>query len=92
MERFLDQFRKLDKKSKRIIDDKISLIMENPYRYKKIHSHSYSKLFRVRLEVQSKQKRLIYAVVEPNVVIVCLLDRKGEYKDLEKYISKLQKT
>jgi hypothetical protein len=91
MDRFLNQFRELDSKSKRIIDDKISLIKENPYRYKKIHSHNYSKVFRVRLEVQSKEKRLLYAVVEPNVIIICLLDRKKDYKDLEKYISKLNK-
>lgn len=89
---FLKQFRTLDSKSKRIIDDKIALIKENPYRYKKIHSHNYSRVFRVRLEIHSQEKRLIYAVVEPNILIVCLLDRKKDYKDLEKYISKLNKS
>ncbi len=86
---FLEQVRKLDKKSRKIIHEKIQLIKENPFRYKKIHSKYYSRVFRVRFNIQSKETRLIYIVVEPNIILVCLLERKNDYKDLEKYLRKI---
>ena len=70
---FLEQVKKLDEKSRRIIYDKIQLIKENPFRYKKIHSKHYSRVFRVRFNLRSKEIRLIYVVIEPNIVLVCLL-------------------
>ncbi len=88
---FKEQVSKLDVKSKRMIHDKIQLIRENPFRYKKIHSRHYSRVFRVRFDIKSKETRLIYAVIEPNIILVCLLDRKNDYKDLEKYLSKIGK-
>jgi len=91
LQSFLNQTEDLDRKSRKIIHDKINLIKENPYRYKRIHSNSYSRVFRIRLKIKSKEKRLIYSVIEPNIVLVCLLDRKKEYKDIEKYLSKIEK-
>ncbi|MEK6844339.1 MAG: hypothetical protein AABX83_02830 [Nanoarchaeota archaeon] len=88
---FQEQILKLDEKSKRIIYDKIRLVKENPYRYKRIHSKQYSKVFRVRLSVQGVETRLIYAIIEPSIILVCLLDRKKDYTDLEKYLSKIKK-
>ena len=88
---FQQQISQLDEKSKRIIYDKIRLIKENPYRYKRIHSKQYSKVFRIRLSIQSKETRLIYVVIEPNIILVCLLDRDKDYSDLEKYLSKIKK-
>tara|TARA_Y100000034_G_C6835735_1_gene377637 strand:- start:387 stop:683 length:297 start_codon:yes stop_codon:yes gene_type:complete len=88
---FLDQLKHLDKKSRKIIKDKIELIEENPFRYKKIFSKSRLNVFRVRLKIQSKETRLIYVVIEPNVILVCLLERKKDYKDLDKYLKKLKR-
>jgi len=88
---FKNQISKLDQKSKKIIYDKIQLLKENPYRYKRIHSKLYSKVFRIRLNINSKETRLIYVVIKPNIILVCLLDRKKDYKDLEKYLSKISK-
>ena len=87
---FLQQIKDLDDKSKRVINDKIELIKQNPYRYKRIHSQQYSKVFRIRFSVQRKETRLIYVVIEPNIILTCLLDRKHDYKDLEKYLSKIR--
>jgi mRNA-degrading endonuclease RelE of RelBE toxin-antitoxin system len=81
------QIEKLDANSKKLIYNKIQLIKENPYRYKKLHSKNYSRVFRVRLNLKSKETRMIYALLEPNIILVCLLDRKNDYKDLEKYLS-----
>jgi len=87
---FIQQLNSLDDKSKRIINDKIELIKKNPYRYKRIHSRQYSKVFRIRFSIQRKETRLIYVVIEPNIILTCLLDRKHDYRDLEKYLSKIR--
>lgn len=88
---FKKQFDKLDKKSKEIIYDKIQLVKENPFRYKKIHSKKFSKLFRVRLNLNKKETRLIYVIINPNIILTCLLARKKDYKDLEKYLLKIKR-
>ena len=85
---FLEQVRKLGKESRKLIGSKIDLIKENPYRFKRIHSKSFSKVFRVRLSMEGKETRLVYAVIEPNIIIACLLERKNDYKDLEKTLEK----
>ncbi len=87
---FQEQVSKLDDRSKRVVYDKIQLLKENPYRYKRVHSKYYSKVFRVRFSVGGKETRLIYVVIEPNVILVCLLDRKKDYKDLERYLKKIK--
>jgi len=83
---FTEQVLKLDKKSKQIIHDKIQLIKQNPYRFKRIHSKKFSKVFRIRLNLDQKETRLIYTIIEPNIILVCLLDRNKDYKDLEKHL------
>ncbi|MBT4166436.1 hypothetical protein HOE04_05340 [archaeon] len=88
---FKKQIKKLDSKSRKLIYDKIQLIKQNPYRYKKIHSKKYSRVFRIRFNIFGKEVRLIYVIIEPNLVLVCLLDRKKDYKDLEKYLSGISK-
>ncbi len=88
---FKKQFDKLDEKSCRIIHDKIQLIKENPFRYKKLKGRKFSNLFRVRLNLNKKETRLIYAILSPEIIIICLLDRKKDYKDLKKYLSKIKK-
>ena len=88
---FNKQIQKLDKKSRKLIYDKIRLIKENPYRFKRIHSKKYSKVFRVRLNLNSKETRLIYTIISPKIILVCLLDRKKDYKDLEKYLKNTKK-
>ena len=88
---FNGQISRLSLKSKKLIYDKIQLLKENPYRYKRIHSKLYSKVFSVRLNIDSKKTRLIYVVINPNIILICLLARKKDYKDLEKYLSKTRK-
>ncbi len=87
---FEKQVSSLDKNSKRIIYDKIRLIKENPYRYKRIRSKSYSKVFRIRFSLDKKETRLIYIILEPKIILVCLLDRKNNYKDLERYLTMIK--
>ena len=85
---FIEQIEDLDKKSKDQIKEKIDLISSNPFRFKRIHAKTVNNVFRVRLNLQNNEIRLIYAVLSPNIVLVCLLDRKNNYTDLEKYLGK----
>ena len=87
LEIFREQIKNLDGKSKRIIEEKVQLIKENPFRFKKIHSRKYSRVFRVRLKIQNQETRLVYLIIQPRIILVCLLKRKKDYKDLEKYLS-----
>lgn len=91
--RVLDSFNKqvgtLDEKSRRIIYNKIQLIKENPFRFKRLKGKRFSNLFRVRLNIHKKETRLIYTVISPEIIVICLIDRKKDYKDLEKYLKKI---
>jgi len=87
---FIEQIENLDEKSKEQVKDKIKLILANPFRFKRIHSNTVHNVFRVRLNIQSNETRLIYAVLSPNIVLVCLLNRKNNNTDLEKYLEKIQ--
>ena len=88
-ESFQKQFNDLPEKYKRQIKNKTDLIEQNPFRFKTIHSKLYSRVFRVRLNVEGKETRLIYVVLGSKIILVCLLDRTKEYKDLEKYLAEI---
>lgn len=88
---FTEQISNLDEKSKRVINDKIRLIKENPFRYKKVHSKQYSRVFSVRFSIERKETRMIYVILGQKIILVCLLDRKHDYKDLEKYLLNIKK-
>jgi len=85
----IKQLNALDEKTKRIIWEKVKQIEQNPFRFKRIYSKLFRKAFRVRMNIHGKETRLIYVVLEPNIIIACLLERKKDYKDLEKYLSKI---
>ena len=87
---FEKQLKKLKKKDKNKIKEKIFLIKENPFNFKRIHSKKFNKVFRVRLNIENKETRLIYVVLEPNIILVCLLERKKNYRELENYLKKIK--
>lgn len=85
---FQEQSKNLDKKTKRIIDNKLDLILENPFRFKALKSSGH-RLFRIPFKINSKEMRLIYKIIKPNIILICLLERKHNYKDLKKYLKNL---
>ncbi len=85
---FLEQLDSLSTKTKRILTNKLELVKLNPFRYKRIKGHDLL-LFRIRFNDKSQEKRLIYSVDGHSVKIVCILDRKNDYKDLKGYLKKL---
>lgn len=86
---FIKQIKNLDKKSRHIIHEKIQLIKENPFRYKRIHSKLFRRVFRVRFSINKKETRLIYVLLQPKIIIACLIDRKKDYKNLESFLKKI---
>lgn len=88
---FLEQAKQLDEKTKIIVDNKLDLLKENPYRYKKLPGYGL-KLFRIRFNVHNKAVRLIYTVIEPDVILICFISRKKDYRDLAKYIKQFKRS
>lgn len=87
---FKKQFDELPEKYRKQIKKKVELIEQNPFRFKAIHSKLYSRVFRVRLNIESREIRLIYVVLGSKIILVCLLVRAKEYDDLETYLSKIK--
>jgi len=85
---FLEQLDDLSKDAKSLIEEKLKLAKNNPYRYKRILGYKLF-LFRIRFEEDKKEKRVIYLIQKPFIKILCILDRSKEYKDLKKYLKKL---
>ena len=85
---FLEQITELSDKTKRILENKLILAKQNPFRGKRILGYDLF-LFRIRFEDAGKEKRAIYVVEENCVKVLCILDRDNDYKDLKKYLKKL---
>jgi mRNA-degrading endonuclease RelE of RelBE toxin-antitoxin system len=55
----------------------------NPYRNKRLKGcHPF--LFRIRIS----GKRIVYLVDKPQIKLICILDRKNNYNDLERYLKR----
>ena len=73
---FLEQLEGLGGKATRIVEDKIRILKINPFRFKRIEGYNLF-LFRIRLEDNQKdnqkEKRVVYLVDKPRVIILCIL-------------------
>jgi mRNA-degrading endonuclease RelE of RelBE toxin-antitoxin system len=87
---FYGQIETLDEKSRRVIKDKIRLIKKNPFRYKRVHSKRFSRVHRVRVTVENRSTRLVYAIVGSRIFLACLLDRGKDYRDLDRYLKEIE--
>ena len=56
---FMEQVQELSSQTKKIVGEKLLLLMENPTRYKRLTNKGLV-LYRTRFSEQSKEKRLIY--------------------------------
>ena len=82
---FLLQLDDLSLKSKRILEEKLLLAKENPFRFKRVLIKGLF-LFRIRFSDRNREKRAIYLVDKPHIRLLCILDRANEYRDLKKYL------
>lgn len=82
---FLQQVEELSNEAKKIIENRLILAKQNPFRNKRIQGYNLF-LFRIRFADHKREKRIIYQVDKPYLKLICILDRDKEYKDLKKYI------
>lgn len=85
---FLKQVEDLGHNGRMLIQEKLLLAKQNPFRYKRIKWYNLF-LFRIRFEELRKEKRIIYLVDKKYAKVLCLLDRNNEHKDLSSYLKKL---
>lgn len=84
---FLEQIDELSDEATKLIEKKLNLIKTNPYRFKRIKGYKLF-LFRIRFEDDRKEKRIVYLVDKPKVKVLCILDRKSEYKGLRRFLKR----
>jgi mRNA-degrading endonuclease RelE of RelBE toxin-antitoxin system len=85
---FLQQLEKLSFKARQILKEKLESLKFAPARNKRILGYNLF-LFRIRLSDSGKELRIIYLLDKEQVKILCILNRKNNYKDLEKYLRRL---
>jgi len=84
---FLEQVHKLSDEAKSTVSNKVILLRQNPFRYKRL-TYPGRHLFSIRLSDRRISKRLIYEVRDDTVILWCILDRKNGYSDLRKYLDR----
>jgi mRNA-degrading endonuclease RelE of RelBE toxin-antitoxin system len=84
-----DQIDTLDKKTRENLLEKILILKKFPAHFKQIVGFPEN-LFRIRFVDSSNSKRLIYCVSGNIVILLCILDRSNDYKDLKKLIKKFK--
>lgn len=89
---FIKQWENLGESSKNLINNKLSLIKQNPFRFPKHEGYNF--VFKVKLNIGNNYSRLMYVVFMPDsksVTILGIFDRKAEYKDFEKIFKDYRK-
>ena len=84
---FLEQIDEITDEAASLIEKKLRLLKQNPFRNKRIQGFSLF-LFRIRFEDNRKEKRVIYLVDKPDVKVLCILDRGSDYKQLRKFLKR----
>ncbi len=83
---FMEQIKNLNEKTKRQIKNKIELVKQNPFHFKKLHSKKFSKVYRIRINIDNVESRLVYVILGSKIILACILDRKDDYRNLEYYL------
>ena len=89
---FLSQWKGYDEKSRRLIESKLELIKQNPFRFPKHEGYKF--VFKVKLSIENKYSRLMYAVFMPDsqhITILGLFEREVGYKEFERIFRELRK-
>jgi len=89
---FLNQWKDYDEDTKTFIQSKLDLIKQNPFRFPKHEGYKF--VFKVKLSVEQRYSRLMYAVFMPDqqhITILGIFDRKANYKDFERIFKELRK-
>ncbi len=82
---FLKQFDKLSQKEKILINSKLKLLKNSPFRFKALKS--YKNTFEIKISIDNNYSRLIYVVYLPNsneITIFGIFKREKEFKDFKR--------
>src|SRR3989344_7650968 len=89
---FLLQWEDYDEATREFIQSKLDLIKQNPFRFPKHEGYRF--VFKVKISVEQKYSRLMYAVFMPDqqhITILGIFDRDVDYKDFERIFKELRK-
>ena len=89
---FEKQWIGFDEKTKQLIEDKLKLIRQNPFRYDTLEG--YSRVRKVKFSLEGKYQRLLYALHMPEVnqiFILGVFDRDKGYQEFERKFKQLKK-
>jgi regulatory protein YycH of two-component signal transduction system YycFG len=81
----------LDEKDRRRVKNKLLLAEQNPFRNKVLHSKEFNHVFRVRVNIQDREKRIVYVILKDKILIAGILDRDKDYRELKEYLKKAKK-
>ncbi|MEA1925425.1 MAG: hypothetical protein U9M95_06105 [Candidatus Altiarchaeota archaeon] len=89
---FRKQWLTYDEKTRDLIRDKLLLVKKNPFRYP-LHK-GYTRVRKVKLSVEGKYQRLMYALHMPEadqILVLGVFERSQDYKDFERKFKHLKK-
>ncbi len=74
-----------------LLKDKLRLLVKNPFRFRK--HKSYRGVFKVKVSIESRSSRLMYAVFMPDnnsITVLGIFPRSAGYKDFERIFGHLR--
>jgi mRNA-degrading endonuclease RelE of RelBE toxin-antitoxin system len=89
---FEKQWLDYDEKTKLLIEDKLKLVKQNPFRYDTIEG--YKRVRKVKLTLEGKYQRLLYALHMPEanqIFILGVFERDKGYEEFERKFKQLKK-
>lgn len=88
---FLNQWQRYDEPTRIFMQKKLDLVKQNPFRFPKHEGYRF--VFKIKLSVERKYSRLMYAVFMPDqqhITILGIFDRGADYKDFERIFKDLR--
>ena len=85
---FLKQLKYINNKDKKLLEKKLKLIKENPFRFENLSGYRF--LYKVKLNLKNNSQRLIYCIFKPeknNIYIYGFFLRGKDYKNFKKIFS-----
>jgi len=89
---FREQWEGYKEETRTLIEEKLRLIKQNPFRYEKHEGYKF--VFKVKLSIEQRYSRLMYAVFMPDnqhITILGIFDRSVKYKDFERLFKQMRR-
>lgn|GEM_PF-5526711 len=79
---FADQLEELSDQEVRLIDEKLILAQQNPFRYKSLRIPGLTKVFEIKITLQDRYCRIIYQLDGNEILVEGITIRKEDFRDL----------